>query len=73
MCNSVRGRNHGKVVNATEGLGLLIADEGHRLKNSSETKTTRALKACPAVMRLVLVRCWRRGCARLVVRSHRKV
>ncbi|CAM9648359.1 unnamed protein product, partial [Ectocarpus sp. 8 AP-2014] len=47
-------RNHGKVINATEGLGLLIADEGHRLKNSAETKTTRALKACPAVMRLVL-------------------
>ncbi|CAM9590447.1 unnamed protein product [Ectocarpus sp. 6 AP-2014] len=49
-----RGANHGKVINATEGLGLLIADEGHRLKNSAETKTTRALKACPAVMRLVL-------------------
>ncbi|CAB1102361.1 unnamed protein product [Ectocarpus sp. CCAP 1310/34] len=47
-------RNHGKVINATEGLGLLIADEGHRLKNAAETKTTRALKACPAVMRLVL-------------------
>ncbi|CAM9725690.1 unnamed protein product [Scytosiphon promiscuus] len=47
-------RNHGKVINATEGLGLLVADEGHRLKNSAETKTTRALKACPAVMRLVL-------------------
>lgn len=49
-------RNHGKIINATEGLGLLIADEGHRMKNSAETKTTRALKACPAVMRLVLVR-----------------
>lgn len=48
-------RNHGKTINSTEGLGLLIADEGHRLKNSSETKTTKALKACPAAMRLVLV------------------
>ncbi|CAN0577112.1 unnamed protein product, partial [Laminaria digitata] len=55
MCATlVRGRNHGKIVNATEGLGLLIADEGHRLKNSAETKTARALKACPAAMRLVL-------------------
>lgn len=49
------GRNHGNVINSTEGLGLLIADEGHRLKNSAETKTTKALKACPAIMRLVLV------------------
>ena len=49
-------RNHSSVINATEGLGLLIADEGHRLKNSAETKTTRALKACPAAMRLVMVR-----------------
>lgn len=52
-------RNHGNVINATEGLGLLIADEGHRLKNSAETKTTKALKACPAIMRLVLVRVFR--------------
>lgn len=51
-----RSRNHGHTINGTEGLGLLIADEGHRLKNSAETKTTRALKACPAAMRLVLVR-----------------
>lgn len=49
-------RNHNSVINATEGLGLLIADEGHRLKNSAETKTARALKACPAAMRLVMVR-----------------
>lgn len=49
-------RNHDSVINATEGLGLLIADEGHRLKNSAETKTARALKACPAAMRLVMVR-----------------
>lgn len=55
-------RNHGKVINATEGLGLLIADEGHRLKNSAETKTTKALKACPAAMRLVLVSIVRDGC-----------
>ncbi|CAM9759137.1 unnamed protein product, partial [Choristocarpus tenellus] len=47
-------RNHGTIINATKGLGLLVADEGHRLKNSVGNKTTRALKACPAKMRLLL-------------------
>ncbi|KAG5192329.1 SNF2 family N-terminal domain-containing protein [Tribonema minus] len=47
-------RAHAKTINAARGLGLLICDEGHRLKSSNGTKTMKALEACPAAMRLMI-------------------
>lgn len=35
-------------------IGLLVCDEGHRLKNSDGNKTIAALAACPAKRRVIL-------------------
>lgn len=34
--------------------GLLVCDEGHRLKNSSSNKTIASLRDCPARRRILL-------------------
>eukprot|EP00953_Heterococcus_sp_UTEX-ZZ885_P001962 1572-Heterococcus_DN1.PRE.1 len=47
-------RIHASIINAAAGLGLLICDEGHRLKSSDSTKTMKALEACPATKRLMI-------------------
>ncbi|CAM9782699.1 unnamed protein product [Chrysoparadoxa australica] len=47
-------RMHAAVINAAQGLGLLICDEGHRLKSQTGSKTMQALMACPARRRLLL-------------------
>jgi DNA repair and recombination RAD54-like protein len=38
----------------TVRLGLLVCDEGHRLKNSDGNKTIAALAACPTRRRVLL-------------------
>ncbi len=35
-------------------IGLLVCDEGHRLKNSDGNKTITALAACPSRRRVLL-------------------
>ena len=40
-------------INAAR-IGLLVCDEGHRLKNAKGTKTMQMLNACPARRRVIL-------------------
>lgn len=41
-------------INRQAKVGLLVCDEGHRLKNANGSKTLTALAACPCVRRLLL-------------------
>lgn len=47
-------RKHAALLNTVPQLGVLICDEGHRLKNVGGTKTIQALTNCRARRRIVL-------------------
>ena len=54
-------RKHEAVVNACTSVGLLVCDEGHRLKNADGNKTIASLAASPC-RRRVLLTVWRALC-----------
>lgn len=47
-------RKHAKVINSMQSIGLMICDEGHRLKCSAGNKTITALKGVKTQRRVLL-------------------
>lgn len=47
-------RKYAAKINAVGSIGLLVCDEGHRLKNDKGSKTMQALQGCPARRRILL-------------------